>query len=851
MSLQWTLAARYLGRRKLRTALTTLAVIFGVLVTFGTNAILPAITDAFRANLLAATGQVDLTITHRTGSSFPLAVLDSVQAIGGISAASGSLNRTVNLPADFFDRDAARPDTVTAVAMVGIDPLQAQGLRAFPILTGRFLEADDSGAAVITRSLADSLGLDVGDRFSLPTTQGEVALTIVGISPSRTLPGNEEVLVTLAEAQSLLGQPGEINAVDVNFATLDEVRRAEIERQVEEAVGPNFHLGALSSGSELLTNLRVGQAAMSFLGVLALFMGGFIIFNTFRTIVTERRRDLAMLRAVGANRRTITGLIVTESLIQGVLGTVIGLILGWGLAALALGTLGGIFEQFMHVRVGGPVVSPGLVVASILLGVGLTVISGLVPARNAGRVPPLEALRPSVAEVVTARAAGAAFLAGAVMIAFALAALLTRNIGLLALGALLFLVGLVLIGPVLVRPIARAFAGLFARISPRQAVVRLAEGNLTRQPTRAAVTASATMLGLAVVIMASSLLNGVAGGFLDALQHSLGSDYLFIPPAIAVWGGNVGAGPQLADELRALPAVDAVSTLRTAISSSDNVPFTVLGIDPVDYPKVSGLVFQKGNSQTAYDELAQGRNLIINGPFGAFTGLTIGDEVDLLTADGERTYHIVAVANDYLNAKIATAYLSQTSLENDFHITEDVMLQLNLRRGSDRAAADEQIKTLAAAYPQFRVINGQQYYDENKQIFDAAFLGMYVVLVFLAVPSLVAMINTLAIGVIERTREIGMVRAVGATARQVRRMVLIEALILALLGTSLGLLSGLYLGRLAVDGLASAGFPVRSVFPWTGIVAALAIGLLFGALAAVIPARQASRLDVVQALRYE
>src|SRR3989304_1588031 len=183
MSLNWPRAPRYLGRRKLRTALTTLAVIFGVLVTFGTNAILPAITEAFRANLLAAAGQVDLTVPHRTGSSFSLAVLDSVQAVDAVSAASGSLNRTVNLPADFFDRDPARPDTVTAVAMVGIDPLLAQGLRAYPIMPGRFLDADDPGSVVISRSLADSLGLEVGGPFSLPTTQGEVELTIVGISP--------------------------------------------------------------------------------------------------------------------------------------------------------------------------------------------------------------------------------------------------------------------------------------------------------------------------------------------------------------------------------------------------------------------------------------------------------------------------------------------------------------------------------------------------------------------------------------------------------------------------------------------------------------------------------------------
>jgi putative ABC transport system permease protein len=179
------------------------------------------------------------------------------------------------------------------------------------------------------------------------------------------------------------------------------------------------------------------------------------------------------------------------------------------------------------------------------------------------------------------------------------------------------------------------------------------------------------------------------------------------------------------------------------------------------------------------------------------------------------------------------------------------MLQANLKPGANREEADAEIEGLAAQYPQFRLIAGQEYYKENKQIFDAAFLGLYVVLVFLAVPSLVAMLNTLAIGVIERTREIGMVRAVGATRKQIRRMVVLEALILASLGTAFGLLSGLYLARLAVDGLAAAGYPVRSSFPWIGAVLAVAIGLLFGALAAVIPARQAAKLDIVATLRYE
>jgi putative ABC transport system permease protein len=676
-------------------------------------------------------------------------------------------------------------------------------------------------------------------------------LSVVGILPARTLPGNEEVLVTLSEAQQLLNQPGQINAIDLNFDTLDEQRRAEIQNAVEASVGPDFHLGGLSSGSELLTNLQIGQAMINVLGALGLFMGGFIIFNTFRTIVTERRHDLGMLRSLGADRRMITGLILTESVLQGVVGTAAGLVLGYGFGAGVLGALGRTFEQYMHVRVGTPVVSPALLVVAVAVGVGLTLIAGLLPALKAGRVSPMEALRPPVAEVRSARAEGATFIIGTVMIGLALAALLSPNVGLLALGGVLFLIGLVLAGPVLVRPMANAFGVLVSRLTPREGIVHLAEGNLVRQPTRAAVTASATMIGLAVIVMAGGLVSSVSSGFLDALQRSLGSDYLFVPPAIGVWGSNVGAAPRLAEELRSLPSIEAVSTLRVATSLAGDLPFTVLGIDPVNYPKVSGLVFQKGDPDSAYSSLGDGRNLIANGPLAAFAGLTPGDDLRLLTAEGEQVYRVVAVANDYLNAKIATGYISQASLATDFLITEDVLLQANLKPGTNQAEADAEVEELAATYPQFRLIAGQEYYDENKRIFDAAFLGLYVVLGFLAVPSVVAMLNTLAIGVIERTREIGMVRAVGATRQQIRRMVVLEALILASLGTAFGLLSGLYLAHLAVDSLGAAGYPVRASFPWMGAVLAVAIGLLFGALAAVIPARQAAKLDIVAALRYE
>ena len=211
----------------------------------------------------------------------------------------------------------------------------------------------------------------------------------------------------------------------------------------------------------------------------------------------------------------------------------------------------------------------------------------------------------------------------------------------------------------------------------------------------------------------------------------------------------------------------------------------------------------------------------------------------------------MCIRDSYLNAKITTVYISHDNIAADFNRTEDVLIQANLVAGADQEAAEAGLKAALRDFPQFQLIVGQEYIDQNMAIFDAAFAALYGLVIFLAVPSVIAMINTLAIGVIERTREIGMLRAVGSTRGQVRRVVLAEALILAALGTVFGIAAGLYLGYMGVAGLRAFGYPMDYIFPTTGVIIALVAGIVFGVLAAIIPARQASRLEIVQALRYE
>jgi putative ABC transport system permease protein len=479
----------------------------------------------------------------------------------------------------------------------------------------------------------------------------------------------------------------------------------------------------------------------------------------------------------------------------------------------------------------------------------VTVVAGLIPAFNASRVTPLEALRPSTAEATVKREAGYGFVAGIVIASLSVAAIFSGRAAFIIPGGLFFLLSLVLIAPALVRPFANTFGRLLALAFARQGIGGLAQNNLIRQPSRVAVTASASMLGLAVIVAAGGLVSSMTGMLGGMMRNSLGSDYLLVPPSIGVWGSNVGATPALAESLRSLDGVEAVSTFRYGTSNSQGQAISLIGIEPVAFQQVSGLQFTEGNA-SAYAELAGGRVIIVNGAFLLATQTKVGDTVELLTPTGRVTYRIAAVAIDLLNAKLTTAYLSQANLQADFGATEDVFLQIDLRDGADHESVGTQVKALAAAYPQFKVISGADYYKSIMDMMNAAFYGIYVVFAILAFPSLIAMLNTLTISVIERTREIGMIRAVGGTRKQIRALIVAEALLLAAIGTAFGILGGMYLGYVFVTAI-GVMFPMGYYFPLSGILAAIAIGLLFGALAAIIPARQAAGMNVVEALRYE
>ncbi|MDW8069037.1 MAG: ABC transporter permease, partial [Anaerolineae bacterium] len=475
MRVQLTMALRYLRGRKLRTALTTLAVVFGVAVLFGMNALLPTMLQAFRQTVLATMGKVDLVFTSVTDGPFPADRVEAVRRLEEIAEATGSLRRNVLLPPEVASRAG-----VNAVTLVGVEPEVAARLRHYPLKEGRFLNAGDGNAAVISKGLAEKLALAVGDRLTLPSATGTTDLEVVGILDVPSIPGVEEVYIPLPVAQRLLGIPGQINVIEA--VVKPGVDRDEVKKAALAALGDLFKAEPPEMGEELIASLRMGEVAFALFGVMALAIGAFIILNTFRTVVVERRHDLGMLRAVGASRRAVVGLMLAESLLQGLLGTAAGLAAGYGLAWVLLLTVKSVMQHYLRMEAIAPIITlPNLLTATIL-GIVATLAGGLWPALSARRVTPLEALRPVVPGAYE-RAAKKRGIVGAVLVVLAALALVTGNFNLTALGSLLFLVGLVLVAPVLVSPLARLFGRLLALIFAREG--RLAEGNLARQPNRA------------------------------------------------------------------------------------------------------------------------------------------------------------------------------------------------------------------------------------------------------------------------------------------------------------------------------------------------------------------------------
>ncbi|MBC8333149.1 MAG: ABC transporter permease [Anaerolineae bacterium] len=846
------LAFSYLKGRPIRTIMTILSIMIGVMMMFGLNGIAPAFQDMFISSTQSmALSNVDLYVTRRDGGFFRQEYVGSVAAVDGVESTASMIARSVALPPDHYTTADGRP--INTIQVYGVDTTNTDD--AFNIVTaggrrlteGRLLQVGDAQVVLISEQLAAGLGIGLGELVRLPGAGGWLNLEVVGLldDPGLML-GSQQVFMPISTAQDLLNTPNRINTILGRYAEGSDAR--VVDAAVASIFGRGYELSPLEGGADIWAALMEYMGVIfTMFGLLSLALAGMIMFNTFRTSVAERKRDIGMLRAVGAKRKFVMRAILYEGLILAVLGTGLGMLLGFGFAHAAEAGLSSVFQSLLGRPLGDPRFTLFTYVVSIAFGLGIPLASVLLPARGASDITPLEAMRPaSIGQEAALKRSR--LIVGFISLVLGLAGLFSGIFQLMAPGMLIFLLALGLLGPMLISPVTAVFSRVLNLLFGQEGGI--AAGNIARQPRRAAITASSLMVSLAILIGLGGMLASIYGGALRFLDATFRSDYIMMP-SLVVTNDTVGAGPDLAETVKRIRGVAELTTLRQVdVLDADGIGIRLVGIDPLNYARISGLSFVEGD-ESAFGGMQTGDDVIINGRFASQFGVGIGDTVTLEGDHGPLAVQVTAIGLDYINMKLPTVYMEQTALTREYGIRNDVFLLVNAETGADLEQLEEDLQTAAQSYPGFGIISREALRTSQEQVTRGGTIGMNIMLSLLATPALLGLANALGINVIERTREIGMMRAVGAKRRQIRRMIIAESLLLSLMGVALGVISGVMLSFLMTAVLDFAGLSIPYSFPGAGVATAIAAGLICGILAALIPARRASDLQIVAALAYE
>ncbi len=834
-------ALKSISSRRLRTALTALAIVLGVAMVSGAYTLTDTMRGAADSLSKASYEGTAAVVSAKTAfevdaddfgqrPTLPAGVLEEVSAHA--PRAVGSISDEARL----LDKGGDVMGTGPYFG-VGLDR-DAGELSPFELREGRF--ASGPGEVVIDAGTAEKQGYAVGDSIAVQTRGPARKAEITGIASFGDVDSIGTAtfaLFDLEAAQRLFGKKGRYDEILV--AGGDDVRRtlAGALPQYQVQTPEEHDRFTLDGLKEFVSFIQVFLLAF---GGVAVFVGAFTIYNTLSITVAQRSRELALMRAIGATRRQVLRAVVIEALVIGLVASLVGVIAGLGLAKLLSSVLASVGVDLPQT---GTVFATRTVVVALLVGVVVTVVAGLGPAQRATRVSPVTAMREG-AEVPPGRIGRHATKFAAAVGAVALAILGLGLFGpgidpegrlaLLGPGALLLFVAVALVSPRLVPPLASLLGRPAARLAGSAGV--LARRNAMRNPGRTAVTAAALMIGIALVAFSAVLGNGMRESTKGAIADSVKADYVLV--GSDAWSQ---IDPNATNVAAALPGVELATGVVQDRGRALGEEVAVDGVDPAAVGEVLG--------EEAYASLAGGNPsaAVVTERFADEHDLAEGDPIAVTAPSGKRLdLRVAAISHPDRFDPLAMGQVTIARAVYDGAFAED-RERFAFVNGADASATS--LKRGLDGFADVKVQSRAEFETEQAAWVDQV-LGIFYVLLGLAViVSLFGIVNTLALSVLERTRELGMLRAIGMTRRQVRRMVRHESVVTALIGATLGIAIGLFLAGLATAALSGEG--LRFAVPVGSLVAFTVVAALAGVLAAIGPARRASRLDPLRALQYE
>jgi putative ABC transport system permease protein len=852
-------ALRGLAGRKLRAALTAFAVVLGVAMVSGSYVITDTISKAFNAILAdsykgtsaVVSGREVIEFSSSGNPTVPAGLLAQVKALPEVEAAAGGFVDIENESneAKLIDKKgqaiSPRGDAPTfGFGMNGSD----ERFSPLKLAEGEWASARDEVA--IDAGTAEKYGFEVGDPIGVAAGGPVEQFRVTGLVKLGSVDsiGNATISVfDVATAQALFDKKGQFDSISV--AAAPGVSPAELVRAIEPVLPSSAEVStaaelADAAAKDIERDASAVRYVLFGFGGIALFVGAFVILNTLSITVAQRTREFATLRTLGASRRQVLRSVLLEGLVLGLFASLIGLFLGLGLAVV----MEAIFAALgIELPEAGTVFASRTVIVSLLVGTTITLLASLVPALRATRVPPIAAVREG-ATLPRSRLAPFAPWIGLSTIALGVAAfaygLFVPGLGakevllLLGLGCIALFVGVALIASRLVRPLAALVGWPAGRLGGSAG--KLARANAVRNPGRTASTAAALMIGLALVTFVAVLGQVIKTSFASQTDRIVQSDYL-----LTAQDGFSPFPTEAGETLASAPGVELVSSVRSDSALVLDDEQAVAGIDPATIAKVSELTWARGSD----DVLAglAGDRAIVHEDFAKEHNLGVGTRFGLTTGQGKRLE--VEVTGIFAETAVpAPVAISVAAFDASFARPQDVVTFVNVR-GDASAAQTEALERAVTRFPDADVQTKDTYVENREGEFSTFLNIVYGLLALSVVVSLFGMVNTLVLSVFERTRELGMLRAVGMTRRQARRMVRHESVITALIGAALGMPLGIFLAGLVTVALRDEGLTFS--LPISTLVVFALIAITAGILAAILPARRASRLNVLEALQYE
>lgn len=835
-----------------RLLTTAVAVILGVAFMAGTLVLTDTIRDRFDGIVADANAGTDTVVRAEAGFTaqstlngngrevrdlLDASLVDTVAATDGVAAAAG---RTSGF-AQIVGSDGE-------VVGGGMEGLRGQGgnwvaderLNPFRLVDGNPPTA--AGQVVIDSVTAEQGALSVGDRTTVLAQSGPTPVQVVGIADFGDAPGmydTSSILFTDTAAQQLVGAPGRVG--EVVAVAADGVGQRELTDRIAAVLPP---------GTEALPGAEVvaeEQAAVAddlgffttFLlvfAIVALFVGAFIIANTFSIIVAQRTRELAVLRAVGASRRQVLGSVLLESAVVGVVASLLGVVAGIGVAMGLQGTMSALGLDLPE----GPLtVSASSLALAAGVGVVITIASSVLPARRAARIAPIAALRDTAVDTSAGSprriAAGVVTtLAGAAAIGAGLAGLGGSPLALVGLGAVAVFLGVAVLGPVLARPAARVLGAPFARLGLSG---ELARQNAMRSPKRTAATASALMVGVALVVFISMLAASIKASIDDSVAGTIRGELI-------VESGTFGEGgfdPALAAQIDELDEVAAASGLAFTDARTDGQAAVVGVMATAALEQLLAVDTETGSVAG----LGEGR-IAVQHDVATERGWTVGDTVEVVLADGAT--RPLEVAATYANRDLVDVLADRTLVEGIAPVPMDTSVFVRLADGVDLATGRAAVETVTDPVANAALQDRGEYVAAQAALVDPLLGLVYALLALAVVIAVLGIANTLSLSVMERVRELGLLRAVGMTRAQTRAMVRRESVLIALFGTGLGLVVGIGFAWALTGALESEGV-TRVAVPVVTLAVVAVLAAFAGVAASLRPARRAAGVDLLAALR--